>query len=153
MAESKERPADQQWAKAQDAHRTDFDRAKSPMLMRVVAFVLWVAAIALEVVCILVVSGALYVPVLSDMAWLSVVLGVVGCLVLTLFGQRMWKKAGSIRAAKSQAAIGVVMASAGCALWALFFCASKNLPASSKVAGIVAAAVVIVAGVLVGNVL
>ena len=153
MAESKERPADQQWAKAQDAHRTDFDRAKRPIPMRVAAFALWVVAITLEVAWILVVSGALHVPVLSDMTWLCVVVGVVGCLVLTLFGQRMWKKAGSIRAAKSQAAIGVVMASAGCALWALFFCASKNLPASSKVAGIVAAAVVIVAGVVVGNVL
>ena len=88
MAESKERPADQQWAKAQDARRTDFDRAKSPMPMRVAAFALWVVAIALEVAWILVVSGALYVPVLSDMVWLSVVIGVVGCLVLTLFGRR-----------------------------------------------------------------
>ena len=147
MAESKERPAEQQWAKTADAHRTDFERAKSPMPARAAAFVLWVVAIALEVACILVVGGALWVPVLSDMAWLCAIVGIVGCLALTLAGQRMWKKAGAIKQAKGQAVAGVVMASAGFAPWALFFCASKNLPVPSKVAGIVSAILVVGASV------
>ena len=147
MAESKERPAEQQWAKTADAHRTDFERAKSPMPTRIAAFALWVVAIALEAGCILVVGGALQVPALSDLRWLCAIVGIVGCLALTLAGQRMWKKAGSIKQAKGQAVIGVAMASAGFVLWALFFCASKNLPASNKVAGVVAALIVVGASI------
>ncbi len=148
MAASKEKPADEQWAKTTDAHRTDFERAKSPLPSRMAAFALWIVAIALEVACILVVGGALSIPVLSDMTWLCATVGVVACLALTLVGQRMWKNAGSIKPTKGQAAVGVVMASAGFALWALFFCASKNLPASSKAAGVVAAALVVGASVV-----
>lgn len=149
MAEDKEGPARQQWARAQDAHRTDFERAKSPVPARVGAFALWLAAIVCEVACVLAVAGKLHIPVLSGLPWLVALIGVVGCLALTLAGQRMWKKAGAIRAAKGQAVIGVAMASAGFVVWALFFCASKNLPTSSKLAG-VACALVVAAGCAVG---
>lgn len=142
MADSKNKPAQEQWAKTVDSHRTDFERAKSPVPLRVAAFVMWLVAIVLEVLAILVVGGRLQPPFLPDATWVYAVIAVVGCLAFTLDGQRMWKKAGAIKPVSSQALIGVVMASAGFALWALFFCASKNVPASNKAAGLVAAVVV-----------
>lgn len=139
MAEDKEGPARQQWARVQDEHRTDFDRAKSPVPARAAAFVLWLVALVCEVACVLLVAGKIDVPVLSGLPWLVALVGVAVCLALTLAGQRMWKKAGAVKPAKHQAVIGVAMASAGFVVWALFFCASKNLPVQSKVAGAVCA--------------
>ncbi len=147
MADNKDKPAGEQWAKTVDAHRTDFERAKSPVPFRVAAFALWLVAVAVEVLAILVVGGRLEPPFLPDATWVYAIVAVVGCLAFTLDGQRMWKKAGAIKPAGNQALLGVVMASAGFALWALFFCASKNVPASHKAAGIVAALVVVGASV------
>ena len=147
MADNKVKPAGEQWAKTGDDHRTDFERAKSPVPYRVAAFALWIIAIAVEVLAILVVGGRLEAPFFPDATWLYGVVAVVGCLLFTLDAQRMWKKAGAIKPLSSQALIGVVMASAGFALWALFFCASKNVPGSNKLAGIVAACVVVGASV------
>lgn len=147
MADSKGKPVGEQWAKTVDEHRTDFERAKSPVSLRVAAFALWLVAVALEVLAILVVGGRLQPPFLPDATWLYAVVAVVGCLAFTLDGQRMWKKAGAIKPVSSQALLGVVMASAGFALWALFFCASKNVPGSHKVAGLIAACLVVGASV------
>ena len=139
---AKNKPAEEQWARTSDQHRTDFDRAKSPVPARVGAFVAWLAAAVIEVLCVLVVAGRLRVPVLSDIAWLAIVLTVVVCLALTIAGQRLWKQAGAIKPLKQQGLVGVAMACAGFVAWALFFLASKNLPVASKAAGVVAALLV-----------
>lgn len=133
----------EQWARSGDDHRTDFDRAKSPLPLRVASLVLWVLSACLQVGTVAVVAGRLAVPVLSDVPALAGVLGAAACLALTVVAQGLWKKAGSLRACKGQAQAGVFMACLGFVGWVVFFLPSRNLSPAAKGLGVLGAALAV----------
>ena len=61
---------------------------------RIIAVVLWVLAIACEVVAVLNVLGKLELPKLSQMAWLIIL--IVVDLIFVVIGSTLWKKANHI---------------------------------------------------------
>lgn len=135
----------EQWATSTADHRTDFAKAPSPRKFQVAAWFLWLAGIAVEFGAALCASGALRVPVLSDLPVLTVALAVVAGLAIVLLAQAMWKKAASLAAGKRQGALGVVMACAAFPPMCLFFLAAKNATGATKASAVVAALVVVAA--------
>lgn len=143
---SKETPQPrEQWAKQSDAHRTDFDRPEKPLKYQLGAWGLWIVAIAVAWAATLCASGALAVPVLSDLPAVPVVVAVVVDLVAVLAAQRLWRKAASLAGARKQGVVGVVMACIAFAPMCLFFLAAKNAPGRTKVAAVIGAVVSIAA--------
>ena len=133
MMSTPEHPAREQWATKSDEHRTDFERAESPVKYQVAAWILWVVGAAVEFGGALAASGALRVPVLTDLPVLTAVLVIVLGLVLVLLAQRMWKKAsGLVRGTSGQGAVGVAMACVAYIPMFLFFVTAKNATAKTK---------------------
>lgn len=133
MMSNPESPAREQWATKSDEHRTDFERAESPIKYQIAAWALWIAGMVVEFGGVLAASGALRVPVLTDLPVLTVILVIVLGLVLVLFAQRMWKKAGGlIRGTSGQGVVGVVMACAAYVPMFLFFVTAKNATPKTK---------------------
>ncbi|MBQ4313398.1 MAG: hypothetical protein IJC18_04215 [Clostridia bacterium] len=61
--------------------------------LRIGAVVLWVAAIIFEVLCILLLSGTLYIP---GNAMTYLIIGIVADLVCVFIGSQLWKNANDI---------------------------------------------------------
>ncbi len=155
MANSNTPQPREQWAKQSDAHRTDFDKAEKPTKYRVAAWVLWIVGIAAAFGSALVASRAVYVPVLSDLPVLTVVIAVVVDLVAVLAAQRFWRKATSLSPGKKQGVVNVVMACLAFAPMCFFFLSSKNAGGKTKgcaiAAAVVSVAALVVCCLLFGN--
>ena len=100
MASNNDSQPREQWAKQSDAHRTDFERAEKPTKYRIAAWALWILGIACAFGSALVASRAFYIPFLSDLPVLTVVLAVVVDLVAVLAAQRFWRRAAALAPAK-----------------------------------------------------
>ena len=148
MANKNAPEAREQWAKQSDAHRTDFDQAERPAKYRVGAWALWILGIVCAFGAALVASRAVYVPVLSDLPVLTVVLAVVVDLAAVLAAQRLWRKASSLASEKRQGIVNVVMACLAFAPMCFFFLGAKNASGKTKGFAIGAAVVSVVALVL-----
>ena len=132
MASNNDSQPREQWAKQSDAHRTDFERAEKPTKYRIVAWALWILGIACAFGSALVASRVFYVPFLSDLPVLTVVLAVVVDLVAVLAAQRFWRRAAALAPAKKQGVVNVVMACLAFAPMCLFFLSAKNAEARTK---------------------
>ncbi len=138
----------EQWAKQSDSHRTDFERAEKPAKYLAAAWALWIVGIVCAFGAVLVVSRAVYVPVLSDIPVLTVVVAVVIDLVAVLAAQRFWRKASSLRPTKAQGVVNVVMTCLAFAPMCFFFLSAKN--AGGRTKGFAIGAAVVSVAALVG---
>lgn len=148
MANEEKPHAREQWARQSDARRTDFAPAESPMKYQAGAWLLWIAGLVSAFGAVLCASSAVYVPVLSNIPVLTVVLAVVIDLVAVLVAQRLWRKATSLPGSKGSKALGVVMACLAFAPMCLFFLAAKNADGRTKGLAVGAALISVVGLVL-----
>lgn len=158
MAEpkGKDAPAREQWASKTDDHRTDFAKPPSPRPYQAAAWALWVVGLALECLGVLVATGALAVPVLSDVRAATVVVALVLDLVFVLVATALNKKAAALKGGRrGQGVLPAVAATAAFVPMVLFFATSKNATARVRLGSVVAALVVVaaLAAVSVGRVL
>ena len=139
----------QMWSGGQgEDHRTDFERT-STTGERVAAWAAWLAAVALQVLGVLVASGKLAVPVLSGMPALVIVVCVVVCAVLAIVGARQWRAAERAAGARGQGVVEVAMSCLAFAPMLVFFLTAKNAAARTRtVAAVCAVAMVAVLVVL-----
>lgn len=123
--------------------------------LRIAAVILWVLAIAAEVVAILVFTGKIELPLPFDVAYIALGFMVID-LILLIIGSQLWKKANHKDPASEKNKVkfwlwnnmGVLVATVAFIPFIIIALTDKNASAKSKKIAAIGAAVALAIGVL-----
>ncbi|WP_139651863.1 hypothetical protein [Raoultibacter phocaeensis] len=132
------------------------ERKGNALPFRIGAIVLWVLGIACEVMAILVANGTLFLPGLSQMAW--IIVWIVADLVFVVVGSQLWKRANHLSPASKenklaywmQTDLGVIIAAVAFAPIVIVLLSNKNLDKKTKQLGSIVAVIALIAALASG---
>ena len=122
--------------------------------LRIGAVVLWLFAIAFEVLCILFLNGYIFIPAETIQPMTLLIIGVAADLILVIIGSQLWKKANHIDPISKKNKVkfflwnqmGLIVAVIAFMPLVIFLLKDKKLdPATRKIVTVVAAIALVLA--------
>lgn len=131
-------------------------RKGAALPFRIGAVVLWALGIACEIMAILVANGTLFLPGLSQMAW--IIAWVIADLVFVVVGSQLWKHANHVSPASKenklaywvQTDLGIIIAAIAFAPIVIVLLSNKNLDKQTKRIGSIVAVIALIAALASG---